>query len=96
MAIREYECLIDGRYFSVECKISDPLGATCPFCGASAIRVYTCAPSFGLKGNGIPNDSKDEKGYEQWQRDTWARLEDKLNVANAGTEPIDPKKLIGA
>ena len=95
MAIREYECPADGP-FEVIRSISAPTEETCPVCGAPAIKAPTRAATFGIAGvdGGIPGNSKDEVGYEQWQRETWTKWEDKLNVANAGEKPISRKKLL--
>lgn len=95
MAIREYECE-DHGYFQVVRRISDPIAEICPTCGVCAISAPTRAAIFGIAGvdGGIPNNSADEIGYEQWQRETWSKYEDKLNVANAGIDYISPKKLL--
>lgn len=96
MAIREYECE-DHGYFLVSRPLASPaFKELCPKCHKLAIWAPREAPIFGISGadGGIPNKAKDEKEYEGWQRDAWAKFEDKLNIDNAGTERIPLKKLV--
>lgn len=96
MAIREYECDTHG-YFRVEKSItSTPFEELCPKCYKLAQWCPTTAPIFGMSNidGGIPNKTQDEKEYEGWQRDTWTKFEDKLNIDNAGTERVPLNKLI--
>lgn len=95
MTRREYVCETHG-YFEVVRRMSDPVEEYCQKCLRLAEQVYTKAPEWCIAGadGGIPNNSKDEAGYEGWQKDRWAKLEDKLDVRNAGTQKIAVDSLI--
>jgi putative FmdB family regulatory protein len=52
MPIYSYRCETCGHQQDVLQKMSDPLLATCPACGASTYRKQVTAAGFQLKGSG--------------------------------------------
>lgn len=95
MTTREYTCPSDGMFF-VKRPISAPLEEKCPKCQKEATRSYLSGkfPLWGITGDGIPNDSKDERGYEEWQRNRWSALEAECHVDNMGTGDVDATKIV--
>src|SRR6185503_10642455 len=93
MALREYECSKDG-FFEVRRPISAPTTEDCPKCGKAAERIYTCAPSMGITGNGIPDGAKDMSEYESWQRERWSWAESECSVDNMGAEDVSSAKIV--
>ena len=52
MPIYAFDCAACGHSFDRLQKMSDPDPATCPNCGADAVKRQVTAPSFRLSGSG--------------------------------------------
>jgi putative FmdB family regulatory protein len=52
MPIYAFACASCGHHFDRLQKLSDPDPATCPDCGADAVKRQLTAPSFRLSGSG--------------------------------------------
>ncbi|MCD9027080.1 zinc ribbon domain-containing protein [Luteimonas sp. BDR2-5] len=52
MPIYAFQCAECGHSFDRLQKLSDPDPATCPACGAAAVKRQVTAPSFRLAGSG--------------------------------------------
>lgn len=94
MVTRTYECSVDGT-FDLKRPISASIKELCPLCGLPAQQIHTKFPLWGITGSGIPNDSKDSRGYEEWQRSRWSALESECHVDNMGAGDVDATKIVG-
>ncbi|MEE7547661.1 zinc ribbon domain-containing protein, partial [Xanthomonas sp. Kuri4-1] len=52
MPIYAFQCADCGHSFDRLQKMSDPIPAACPACGAGGVRRQVTAPSFRLSGSG--------------------------------------------
>lgn len=93
MPIYAYRCDACGHAKDVLQKVSDPLLATCPACGAETFKKQLTAAGFQLKGSGWyatdfrnGNQPKPAAGGEAAKADTAAP------AADAATAPVTPAK----
>jgi len=100
MPIYAFACAACGHHYDRLQKLSDPDPATCPECGAAAVKRQLTAPSFRLSGSGwyetdFKKDSDKKRNLTEKAEGASggdaAKAEAKSEAKPADSKPADSK-----